>query len=206
MRAVSRGRSMVISLRLVRGNILTWVKPPRFCSFRSGRLFLGHPDFRHESHHIGEDGIKNVCHGKDQKMRTAPALLIASALLFLANGTQAQQVAGAKPAAGTLDLMKSTIIPASDVVFGVGKAAPKSDKEWAAVQDSAVKLTAAVKLLIMQAPAANGANWLKHAKAMGDAADTAAKAALAKNVDAVLDAGDALYSTCEDCHKQYLKK
>ena len=139
-------------------------------------------------------------------MRNRPSLLVVTALLFLTNGAAAQQTTGGKPSASPLELMKSTIIPASDVVFGVGKAAPKSDKEWAAVQDNAAKLIAASKTLMSQAPAANGANWIKHAKAMGDAANTAAKAAMAKNVDAVLDAGDALYTTCEDCHKQYLKK
>ena len=139
-------------------------------------------------------------------MRSVTAIPVAAVLLVLTNSAGAQQPGGPKPDGGTLALMKSTVIPASDVVFGVGKAAPKSDQEWAAVQDGAARLTAAAKRLTAQAPSANGANWVKHAKAMGDAAATAGKAAMAKNVDAVLDAGDALYSTCEDCHRQYLKK
>jgi hypothetical protein len=139
-------------------------------------------------------------------MRIAFALLATAVLFAVANGIAAQQPAGPIAAASTLELMKSAVIPASDVVFGVGKQAPKSDKDWAAVQDSATKLAGAAKLLMTQAPAANGANWVKHAQAMVDAAGAVGKAAMAKNADAVLDAGDALYNTCEDCHRQYLKK
>ena len=139
-------------------------------------------------------------------MRTPPALLVITVLLCPVNDAAAQQAAAAKSAAGTLELMKSVIIPASDVVFSVGKEAPKNDRDWIAVQDGAAKLIAAAKLLTTQAPATNGANWVRHTKAMAAAAETAGKAAMAKNVDAVLDAGDGLYSTCEDCHKQYMKK
>ena len=58
----------------------------------------------------------------------------------------------------------------------------------------------------MQPPPTGGANWAKYSKAMSDAAGAAGRAASAKNVDAVLDAGDVLYGTCEDCHRQYMKK
>jgi hypothetical protein len=104
-----------------------------------------------------------------------------------------------------LGLMKSVIIPASDAVFGVGKTAPKNDREWAAVENGAAKLIDAGKTLAGEAPASDGA-WTKLSNAMADAASAAGKAAKEKNVDAVLDAGDVLYTTCEDCHRQYLKK
>ena len=139
-------------------------------------------------------------------MRVVPVFLAIAVLLLLANRGTAQQPSGPKPAAGVLELMKSVVIPASDTVFGVGKAAPKIDKEWAAVQDGAARLSDAAKQMMRQAPSTNGANWVKYSKAMSDAADSAAKAAKAKNVDAVLDSGDVLYGTCEDCHKQYMKK
>jgi hypothetical protein len=98
------------------------------------------------------------------------------------------------------------VIPASDAVFVVGKAAPKNDKEWAAVEGGAAKLIDAGKVLADEAPASDGANWTRLAKAMADAAAVAGRAAKEKNVDAVLDAGDVLYTTCEDCHRQYVKK
>ncbi len=138
-------------------------------------------------------------------MRTVSVFFVVAGLLFAANPAAAQQ-SGSKPAASILELMKTVVIPASDTVFGVGKGAPKNDKEWGVVQDSAARLNDAGQQLMRQAPSANGANWIQYSKAMAAAADSAGKAAKAKNADAVLDAGDALYSTCEDCHKQYMKK
>ena len=135
-------------------------------------------------------------------MRHVAALLAIAVLPFLASLAAAQQP---KPAASAQELMKSVVIPASDVVFGVGKAAPKTDKEWTAVQDGAARLSDAAKQLERLAPPANGANWIKQSRAMADAAETAGKAAKTKNADAVLDAGDVLYSTCENCHKQFMK-
>lgn len=111
-----------------------------------------------------------------------------------------------EPTPRALGLMKSVIVPASDAVFGVGKSAPKNDREWAAVENGATRLIGAGKTLAGEAPANGGAAWTKFANAMADAAAVAGKAAKEKNVDAVLDAGDVLYTTCEDCHRQYMKK
>jgi cytochrome c556 len=108
--------------------------------------------------------------------------------------------------AGVLELMKSAVIPASDAVFAVGKAAPKTDGEWAAVAAAAAQLVEAAKKLDTQAPASGGASWTRFSRMMAEAAAAAGKAAQSKNADAVLDAGDALYSACEDCHKQFMKK
>lgn len=139
-------------------------------------------------------------------MRVVPALVAVAVLLSVANAAAAQQPPDSKPAASVLELMKAVVIPASDSVFGVGKAAPKNDKDWTAVQDSAAKLTDAANLLMRQAPSSGDASWVKYSKAMSDAAETAGRAARAKNIDAVLDAGDVLYGTCDDCHKRYMKK
>jgi hypothetical protein len=131
------------------------------------------------------------------KNRNAPAL----AMIVLAGISQAQESAGS-----VLNLMKSVVTPQSDAIFLVGKTAPKNDQDWAALQQSADRLTEAAKTLSARAPAAGGVNWLKFSQAMGDAAGRAGAAAKSKNVDALLDAGDVLYESCAGCHKQYLKK
>lgn len=110
------------------------------------------------------------------------------------------------PPVRVLGLMKSIIIPASDAVFAVGKAVPRTEREWAAVEHGAARLIDAGKTLAAEAPSAGGENWVKLANALSQAAAVAAGAAKARNADAVLDAGDALYTTCEDCHRQYVKK
>jgi cytochrome c556 len=142
---------------------------------------------------------------KGEEMRVFPVFVVIVVLLFFANRAAAQQPSGSKPAASVLGLMKSVIIPASDIIFGVGKEAPKNDKDWTAVQDSAAKLNDAAKLLMRQPPSTNDANWVNYSRAMSDAAEATGKAAKAKNVDAVLDAGDVLYGTCASCHKRYMK-
>jgi hypothetical protein len=139
---------------------------------------------------------------REKKVRVASITVLVAAVFLLVNAVTAQQ----QPATSVLELMKSVVIPASDVVFGVGKAAPKTDQEWSAVHGSAGRLIDAAKLLAMQTPPAGGADWVKYSQAMSDAAATAGRAASAKNTDAVLDAGDVLYGTCEDCHRQYMKK
>ncbi|HEV7819685.1 MAG TPA: hypothetical protein VGO84_00800 [Burkholderiales bacterium] len=134
-------------------------------------------------------------------MKTGIAGAAVAAIGLLTHFALAQE-----PPVRVLGLMKSVVIPSSDAVFVVGKAVPKTEREWAAVENGAAKLIEAGKTLADEAPAANGANWVKLSKAMTDAASVAGKAAKEKNVDAVLDAGDVLYTTCEDCHRQYVKK
>ena len=125
---------------------------------------------------------------------------------FVAIALLAPLVFAQDPAARALGLMKSVIIPASDAVFAVGKAPPKSDREWAAVENGAARLVDAGRTLAGEAPASGGAPWTKLAIAMAESAAVAGAAAKQRNVDAVLDAGDVLYTTCEDCHRQYMKK
>jgi hypothetical protein len=134
-------------------------------------------------------------------MRRTGAAVGIAVILLLTQFALAQQSSDR-----VLGLMKSVVIPASDAVFAVGKAAPKDSREWAAVEGDAAKLIDAGKALATEAPASGGANWVKLSKAMSDAAALAGKAARDKNVDAVLDAGDVLYTTCDDCHRQYVKK
>ena len=112
---------------------------------------------------------------------------------------------GQQASNNVLQLMKSTVVPASDTVFAVGKRAPDTPQEWGAVENGAARLIDAAKSLAAQPPPAAGGNWEKYSKAMSDGASTALKAAQARNVDAVLDAGDVLYTSCEDCHRQYMK-
>ena len=134
-------------------------------------------------------------------------LNVSKAFVIFAASCLICRVADAQKATGTpLELMKTLVIPQSDIVFAVGRAAPKDDKDWAVVMRAADRLEEAAKNLSDQAPAGNNAAWVKFAQLMRDAANRAGSAARTKNVDATLDAGDALYETCEGCHKQYLKK
>jgi len=121
--------------------------------------------------------------------------------LLLAGLTQAQG-----DATTVRNLMKSVVIPQSDIVFAVGKKAPANDREWSQIAQRAAKLTEAAKALSARAPASNAESWRKASQGMADAAVRVGAGAKSKNADAVLDAGDLLYESCEGCHRQHLRK
>jgi cytochrome c556 len=121
--------------------------------------------------------------------------------ILAAGISQAQEASNS-----VLSLMKSVVIPESNVIFAAGKAAPATDKAWAQMVQSAGRLTDAAKALATQAPSTNADSWARSSRIMIDAASRVGAAARQKNVDAVLDAGDLLYESCEACHRQHLKK
>jgi cytochrome c556 len=47
--------------------------------------------------------------------------------------------------------------------------------------------------------------WIKDSRAMIDAAMMALDAAKRKNADALEDASNEIYGTCESCHSKYMK-
>jgi hypothetical protein len=150
-----------------------------------------------------------------------------------APGRAAAAPAGARyKVQGTLNqLMRGILFPNSNVVFAAQNeefAAIKQDKDpslatdplrsiynsWTAVEDSGVALAEAANLLMIPgrvcsngkpAPVGN-ADWAKFAAGLRDAGMEAAKAARAKNQDAMLDVSDKMTSACSACHDVYREK
>ncbi len=138
-------------------------------------------------------------------MRTVLLLFLAALLLSLSNAASAQQPT-LKPVASVNQLMKAIIIPSSDAVFQVAMEAPQDDEAWVAVQNSALMLAESGNLLMIGDRAKDTGDWIKAAQALIEAGTVAFKAAEAKNVDALMEAGDQVYATCEGCHEQYIDK
>jgi hypothetical protein len=145
-------------------------------------------------------------------MRTTFLLVIASAALAVQSteGSMSAAEAQANPpfkvVASVRQIMTAITIPASDAVFGAAGDAPKSDKEWEKVQQSALALAESGNLLMLPGRSRDSQDWVKESQAMIDAALLAVRAAQAKNTDAISDAGDKIYATCESCHKRYMDK
>jgi hypothetical protein len=118
----------------------------------------------------------------------------------------ASQDAVYKPVADVRQLMTTIVIPTSDAIFEVGSKPPADEKAWAAVQNAAMTLAESGNLLMIGSRAKAEAAWMDFSRAMIDAGEIAFKAAENKNVDEVLAAGDKIYTTCENCHNQYLDK
>jgi len=143
----------------------------------------------------------------------ATACLLASALLTAC--TAAPEPPPYKPLASVKDLMEATVQPAADVYWksvsttvtrdGVEEKFPKTDVEWEAVWAAAVTIAESGNLMMMPSRAKeNDPEWLKLSAALVDAGDLAAKAALSKNPERVLEQGEKVYDVCTNCHRKYI--
>ena len=137
-------------------------------------------------------------------MRTVLLLFLASLLLFLTSAAMAQQPTF-KPVASVNQLMKAIVIPTSDALFQVAMKAPENDEEWTAMQNNALTLAESGNLLMIGSRAKDQGDWIKVAQALVNAGTLAFRAAEAKNEDALIEAGDQVYATCEGCHSRYLE-
>ena len=104
---------------------------------------------------------------------------------------------------GVTDVMDAMVVPASDALFGVGRAEPESEQAWIALRHQAVILGEAGYALT--APGrSRGADWDGWSIAMSGAAAAAAAAIDARDVDGVLFAGGDIIESCTGCHRVYL--
>jgi cytochrome c556 len=103
-----------------------------------------------------------------------------------------------------MDVMTLLVIPSSDFIWGVEEA-PQDDAGWAQIRSHADQLSKAGDLLLAENRAQEGETWPREAHALIEAARSTGKAAADKNFDALSEAGDAMYTSCESCHAEYLK-
>ena len=131
-------------------------------------------------------------------MRVRQIALISGAVLLSLAGVAATRATAADDGhATTRQLMLGIVIPASDGVFGVGSKEPKNDMEWEVIEADAMVLAEAGRLLLTGGRAKDQGEWKKHSQSLIDTSLLAEKYAREKNVDKVLDAGNAVYEACE---------
>ncbi len=138
-------------------------------------------------------------------MRTVLLLFLASLLLFLTSTPRAQQPTFI-PVASVNQLMKAIVIPTSEAIFQVAMKAPETDEEWTAMQNNALTLAESGNLLMIGSRAKNTAVWMKTSQALVDAGAAALKAAEAKDLEALADAGNQIVDACETCHEKHWDK
>jgi hypothetical protein len=136
-------------------------------------------------------------------------LVFASVFVVAGCGKGAAPEQAAAPAAPvstvtTRQIMLGLVIPAADILWGVGSQAPADDAAWEKVAANAAMIAEAGNLMSTGARVVDQADWLKDVKAMQDAATAAAAGATAKNVDQTSNAGNALYDACDTCHMKYM--
>jgi hypothetical protein len=141
----------------------------------------------------------------ERLMKIRAFFLLGIAMLLLAKAGSAQ-APGFQPVGTVHQVMVGMVAPASDVIFAVPNHAPKDDKEWASVQNSALILAEVGNLLMIPGRAKDTGDWMKYAKALRDAGSEAFKAANDKDAKALETIGDKVDDTCETCHAKYLPK
>jgi len=133
-------------------------------------------------------------------------------VFFLASVAIAQAPAyKAKPIGTLKQVMRGILLPNSDAIFAVAQTAPKDDKEWAAIENSAIAIAEAAALVAMpgrlrdngQPVPVTRPDWMKFSQELADAAQASYKAARTKNQEAVNMSTDRLSEACDSCHGVY---
>jgi hypothetical protein len=105
---------------------------------------------------------------------------------------------------GTMSQLMSRIIyPTSDDIFYIERKPPQTDYDWSLVERSALTLAESGNLLMMPGRARDEDKWMKDSKLLVDVGAAAYKAALAKDLDAVVALNDQLNTACVTCHQDY---
>jgi hypothetical protein len=100
------------------------------------------------------------------------------------------------------ELMISMTYPgANDILLAISRA-PQSDKEWVALQRSAILLAESGNLLTMRGRAYDQGAWMKHARMLADAGAAAYKASRAKDMAALSAVSEPLNTSCVACHQR----
>src|SRR5262245_61743866 len=87
--------------------------------------------------------------------------------------------------------------------------APRTDDDWALVEDHATQLAAAGSLIMLPGTGVNDKtlteqpDWQKFARALSDTGMAALKASQAKDLKALVAANSQLVDACEGCHKRF---
>jgi hypothetical protein len=124
-------------------------------------------------------------------------------------------VKAAAPTATVKQIMSGITGPAANVIFeavsvevsveGTKEKAPQNDAEWAKVETSAALLVESANLLLDGPRAVDTGDWPKMAQQMAAAGQTALKAARSRKPDAILEVGEAVNMTCDNCHARYAR-
>src|SRR5438874_11024731 len=131
------------------------------------------------------------------------SLVFIAAMLVTAGVAVARQQSTFQPVGTMSQLMIDMIYPTSDDIFYIERTPPANDRDWAAIERSALTLAESGNLLMMPGRARDQGDWIKDSKMLVDAGAAAFKAAKAKDLAAVVALNEQLVAACTTCHMQY---
>jgi hypothetical protein len=128
-----------------------------------------------------------------------------------ASAEMAVEIPRVAPATSVNAVMVGLVDHAAHGVWDLAEAgmAPESDRDWEEVQHAAIQLIAAGSYITFGGTGQMDANWVEqtswrgYAQDLADEGKLALDAAIRRDLNAVLSAGDSLIMTCEACHAEY---
>jgi cytochrome c556 len=150
--------------------------------------------------------VSGISERKNKIMRTIFMILLCALLLVPVVAPQILSGAQApfKIVATVKQVMTAFTIPASETIFNAAADVPKNDSDWEAVQNAALVLAESGNLLMLPGRVRDNDQWIKDSRAMIEGAVMAVEAAKQKKTDALENASNEIYGTCEACHSRYL--
>jgi hypothetical protein len=112
----------------------------------------------------------------------------------------------AESAATVRQVHGSMIKPASDVIFNVGREAPRNPEAWTAIAGAGATLVTSGRLLTLALPSQDHSRWIRLSRELITAGQAARRTARARNLDALVRVSDRLVIVCETCHARYRKQ
>jgi hypothetical protein len=110
-------------------------------------------------------------------------------------------------------IMAAVVDPAADVVWdsvgtivtieGTEHIRPQDDEEWGHVAQAAWVLTESANALMIGNRPKDTSDWMRFAQELADMSLKAARAAEARDAEALFTAGGDIYVACTNCHNQY---
>ncbi|MDH3422504.1 MAG: hypothetical protein OEN00_05900 [Gemmatimonadota bacterium] len=130
----------------------------------------------------------------------------------LGNGGMAVDLPAVPQSTGIDSVMVGLVDRAAHGLWALGRAGmapPESETSWQAVEQYAIQLIASGDYLTYGSTGEFDVNrvertgWKVHSQELADAGMIALDAAIRRDVDGVLAAGDNLVTVCESCHEEY---
>ena len=120
------------------------------------------------------------------------------------------------PVASIKQIMNGIVMPNANVIYNsvgstitgtkVEEFAPRNDKEWEAVGDSAAAIVESGDMLLVGDRLLDKREWLSYTQRFVAAGKAVLAAANEKKPEGVLAAGGDLNETCDACHDKYQRR
>ncbi len=101
------------------------------------------------------------------------------------------------------DLMSKILYPASDSILYIESRTPENDFQWNQLVANAMLVAESANLLMMPSRAVDQGQWMRDTKLMLDVGKKAYKAALERDVPALIALNEEMIQSCVVCHKRY---